>query len=51
MYMILDDVDSADELLGTIGPEIIDNGYVDVHPIMSSEQQGELFRQWAQQGR
>ncbi len=51
LYMILDDVNSADEITGILGPEILDNGYVEAHPIASVEGTGELFRQWAQQGR
>jgi hypothetical protein len=51
LYMILDDVNSADEILEILGPEILDNGYVESHPIVSVERIGELFTQWAQQGR
>ena len=51
LYMILDDVNSADEITETLGPELLDNGYVEAHPIASVEGTGELFRQWAQQGR
>jgi hypothetical protein len=29
----------------------LDNGYVEVHPIVSVGRLGELFRQWAEQGR
>jgi hypothetical protein len=51
LYMILDDVNSADEITEILGPEMLDNGYVESHPIFSAERLGELFRQWAQQGR
>jgi hypothetical protein len=51
LYMILDDVNSADEITEILGPEILDNGYVESHPVGSVERLGELFRQWAQQGR
>ena len=51
LYMILDDVNSADEILEILGPELLDNGYVESHPIVSVERLGELFMQWAQQGR
>ncbi len=51
LYMILDDVNSADEIAEILGPEILDNGYVESHPIVSVERMGELFMQWAQQGR
>ena len=51
LYMILDDVNSADEITEILGPEILDNGYVESHPIASVEGTSELFRQWAEQGR
>ena len=51
LYMILDGVNSADEILEILGPEILDNGYVESHPIVSVERMGELFMQWGQQGR
>jgi hypothetical protein len=51
LYMILDDVNADGEITEILGPEIFDNGYVEVHPIVSVERLGELFRQWAQQGR
>ena len=51
LYMILDDVNSADEILEILGPEILDNGYVESHPIVSVERMGALFMQWGQQGR
>jgi hypothetical protein len=50
-YMILDDVNTGDEITEILGPEILDNGYVESHPIASVEGTGELFRQWAEQGR
>ncbi len=49
--MVLDGVDSPDEILELLGPEILDNCYVESHPIASAERVGELFAQWAQQGR
>ena len=51
LYMILDDVNADGEISEILGPELLDNGYVEVHPIVSVERLGELFRQWAQQGR
>jgi hypothetical protein len=51
LYMILDDVNADGEITEILGPELFDNGYVEVHPIVSVERLGELFRQWAQQGR
>ena len=51
MYMILDDVNSAEEITEILGPELLDNGYVEVYPVGSVERLGETFRQWAQQGR
>jgi|SRR5918994_1901689 hypothetical protein len=51
LYMILDDVNSAGEITEILGPELLDNGYVEVHPIVSVERLSELFRQWAEQGR
>jgi len=50
-YLVLDGVDSADEILELLGPEILDNSYVESHRITSAERVGELFGQWAQQGR
>lgn len=50
-YLVLDGVDSAEELLEILGPEILDNCYVEAHPITSPERAGELFGQWVQQGR
>ena len=44
-------MNSADEILEILGPEILDNGYVESHPIVSVERMGELFMQWGQQGR
>ena len=51
LYMILDDVNADGEISEILGPELLDNGYVEVHPVVSVERIGELFRQWAQQGR
>ena len=51
LYMILDDVSADGEISEILGPELLDNGYVEVHPIVSIERIGQLFRQWAQQGR
>ena len=51
LYMILDDVNADDEISEILGLELLDNGSVEVHPIVSVERMGELFRQWAQQGR
>jgi hypothetical protein len=51
LYMILDDVNADGEISEILGPEVFDNGYVEVHPIVSAGRLGELFRQWAQQGR
>jgi hypothetical protein len=51
LYMILDDVNSAEEITEILGPELLDNGYIEVYPIGSVERLSETFRQWAQQGR
>ena len=51
LYMILDDVNSEGEITEILGPELVDNGYLEVHPIVSVERLSELFRQWAEQGR
>lgn len=51
LYMILDEVDSAHEIPRILGPELIDNGYVEGHPIISVEQMAQMFNEWAQQGR
>jgi hypothetical protein len=44
--MILDDVNADDEISEILEPELLDNGSVEVHPIVSVERMGELFRQW-----
>jgi hypothetical protein len=49
--MVLNDVDAAHEIPEILGPELMDNGHVEAHPIMSVEQMGEIFGEWAQQGR
>jgi hypothetical protein len=51
VYMVLNDVDAAHEIPEILGPELMDNGHVEAHPIMSVEQMGEIFGEWAQQGR
>ena len=51
LYMILDDVNADGEITELLGPELLDNGYVEVHPIVSVERLSDLFRQWAEQGR
>jgi hypothetical protein len=51
LSIAVDDVNSADEITEILGPEFLDNGYVESHPIVSAERMGELFMQWAQQGR
>ena len=51
MYLILDDVNSAQEILELLGPELLDNGYVESNPITSPQRVGELLAQWVQQGR
>ena len=51
MYMILEDVTSAEEITEILGPEMLDNGHVEVHPIVPLERAAEVFQQWAQQGR
>ena len=51
LYMILDDVNSDGEITELLGPELLDNGYVEAHPIVSVERLSDLFRQWAEQGR
>jgi len=51
VYMVLNDVDAAHEIPEILGPELMDNGHVEARPIMSVEQMGEIFGEWAQQGR
>jgi hypothetical protein len=51
LYMILDDVNADGEISEILGSELLDNGYVEVHPIVSVERLSELFSQWAEQGR
>ncbi len=45
------DVDAPEELLALFGPEIYANFETDVQPVAPLEAIGELFQQWAQQGR
>ncbi len=49
-YFILE-VDTAEEILGTLGPEILDSGSIEVYPIATPQAVGALFGQWAEQGR
>ena len=50
-YFILE-VDSAEEIAETLGPEVFDNGYVETYAIAEElERVGQAFGQWAQQGR
>ena len=50
-YFILE-VDSAEEIAETLGPEVMDNGYVETYAIVEDlERVGQAFSQWAQQGR
>ncbi len=45
------DVDAPEELLELFGPEIYANFELDVQPVAPLEAIGELFQQWAAEGR
>ena len=45
------DVDAPEELLELLGPEIYANFKTDVQPVAPMERIGELFQQWATEGR
>ena len=49
-YFIVD-VDAPEELLALFGPEIYANFEIDVQPVAPMERIGELFQQWATEGR
>jgi hypothetical protein len=49
-YFIVD-VDAPEELLALLGPEIYANFETDVQPVAPFERIGELFQQWATEGR
>lgn len=44
-------VDSADDLLELLGPEVYGNFRLDVQPVTSIEKGGEFFVRWAEEGR
>ena len=45
------DVDAPEELFELFGPEIYANFELDVQPVAPLERIGELFQQWAAEGR
>ncbi len=45
------DVDAPEELFELLGPEIYANFETDVQPLAPMERIGELFQQWATEGR
>jgi hypothetical protein len=45
------DVDAPEELFELLGPEVYANFEVDVQPLAPMEKIGELFQQWAAEGR
>jgi hypothetical protein len=45
------DVDAPEELFELFGPEIYANFETDVQPVAPLERIGELFQQWASEGR
>ena len=45
------DVDAPEELFELLGPEIYANFELDVQPVAPLERIGELFEQWAAEGR
>jgi hypothetical protein len=48
---LLIDVEAAEELYALLGPECYSHFDVQVSPVASVEQVGQLFQQWAQDGR
>ena len=49
--LFLVDIDSPEELYQLFGPEFYDIGRLDVQPVTPIETAGEIFRQWAEEGR
>jgi hypothetical protein len=45
------EVDAPEELIALFGPEIYANFETDVQPVAPMERIGELFQQWANEGR
>ncbi len=45
------DVDAAEEIYEILGPEIFGRFHVQVSPVAPPEKIGQLFQQWAQEGR
>lgn len=45
------DVDEPAQLFELMGPEIYGNCRVEAQPVMSIEKAGQLFQQWAEEGR
>ena len=48
---LIAEVDAPEELIALFGPEIYANFEVDVQPLAPMERIGELFQQWASEGR
>ena len=45
------DIDAPEELYTLFGPEFYDTCRIDAQPVVSIETAGEIFGQWAQEGR
>jgi hypothetical protein len=45
------DIDSPEELYKLFGPEFYDTARLEVQPVTPIETAGEIFRQWAEEGR
>ena len=45
------DIDAPEELYKLFGPEMYDTSRVEAHPVAPMEIAGELFEQWAEEGR
>ena len=45
------DIDAPEELYTLFGPEFYDTCRIDAQPVISVETAGEMFRQWAEEGR
>ena len=45
------DIDAPEELYTLFGPEFYGSCAIDAHPVTAIETAGEIFQQWAQEGR
>jgi len=45
------DIDAPEELYKLFGPEMYDTSRVEAHPVTPMDTAGEMFEQWAEEGR